>query len=286
LNMLLRFPGVVAQNVLYVPTAVADDETVLIGADTYEVDIINSDSGDDTADDSWSNTTDPLTVDMTAYTGIDAVLAVGDLIRAETEYMRVTVIAGHSYTFERGACGTTPASHADAVDIYISDSPGTTNIPVGLDTTLTPAAGTDALLATINEVGTEAVIAVDIGTTEMLLVADAVGAVVLGCTETLAGANNVWAAATMLGGAAAAIKKMVLVDRVPNATEVTLGNMHFAFDFVPVAVLVAVIATSGGAVTAWDGETVIDNTNKLVSLGNGGSVDWATTSTVTVLVIE
>ena len=61
----------------------------------------------------------------------------------------------------------------------------------------------------------------------------------LACAETLAGANNVWAATALYGGADA-FKGEQLQGRVANASEVALGSMRFVFPFVPVAAVVQV----------------------------------------------
>ncbi len=83
------------------------------------------DSGDDTQGGEFNNTTDPLTVDISGanYPNLNGVLAVGDIVHIDAEYLRVTVVAGDNITFARGAEGSSAAVHADAVDIYLSSNP-------------------------------------------------------------------------------------------------------------------------------------------------------------------
>ncbi|MGH9462013.1 MAG: hypothetical protein ACRD1X_12390 [Vicinamibacteria bacterium] len=149
----------------------------------------------------------------------------------------------------------------------------------------TPAAATNALITAVNASGTELVAAVDIGDNEVLIVADAVGAVVLACAESLGGANNGWASATMYGGAAAALKALSVQRRVPNAAEVALGNMHFAFSFEPVVVALLVYPTATpGEAKAFDGAvSVVGNVATVV---DDGAVNLAETDTVVLIVTE
>lgn len=160
---------------------------------------------------------------------------------------------------------------------------GVGTIRVDVVAAQTPTAATDALIAAINASGTEAVTAVDIGNNEVLIVADAVGAVALACTTDMTGVGNAWAAAAMYGGAAPATKKLVAQSRAPNATEVTMGNMHFQFDFAPTVVSVWVRVAATGLVVAWGGTFAI--TGNRLTLTNGTNPDFADTDLVTVVVI-
>lgn len=105
------------------------------------------------------------------------------------------------------------------------------------------------------------------------------------CTETLTGSNNAWANATSYGGAGTpdGIPNFALVKRAAIAQEVTLGNLHFVFDFAPVSVVVQVRDSSGVA-KAWDGAVTI--TGKRVIVDNTGSTDFAATDVVTLLATQ
>ena len=183
--------------VLEVVDDVVDGETVTIGSDTYQIDIINTDSTDDTAGGNWNNTTDPLTVDCTGMAIL--ALGVGDLLRIENEIMKVTGIdpATDEYTFARGRCGTTAAAHADAEDIYISDAPGMLDIPIGMVATLTPTVFAAALEQEVEEESTHnlAVLITTpaVGDCNVEVVAVSQQALIT-TGETLSGVGNIWQA--------------------------------------------------------------------------------------------
>lgn len=282
----VKFPGLNALGVLRVASDVADGQLVEIGADVYEVDIINTDSGDDTAGGSWNNVTNPLTVDLAGagYANLRGAVIVGDLIRVGNEIMKVTAIAGTLHTFARGRCGTTAAAHLNAQDIFHSDAPGMTNIPVGLVVTLTPTVYTAALAPEINAENTEGVRATRISANEVLVHLMDAAATQLDLAESLAGANNAWDTAATRGGAAAALPRLARASRVPNAQEVALGNLHVVLPFEPAAVIVQVRVTASGAVKAWDGNTVVSGSR--VTLTNTGGTNWAQTDTIHVIAME
>lgn len=100
-------------------------------------------------------------------------------------------------------------------------------------------------------------------------------------TETLAGSNNAWANATASVGNGPAIgaENVVLVKRVPTATEVTAQNMAFPFAFNPTAAEVSV-RTGAGVQRAWDGALTISG--NLVLVTSSGSTDIQASDIVTV----
>ncbi len=271
-------PGSCAVNSLRVATDVVSAETVTIGTEVYEVEIVNTDSTDNTAGGSF-NTTAVVTVLAATYPGLSTTL--GSLIRIENEILRL-IGTGTYLTYSRGASGTTAATHANALDIYKGDGVTAGRIAVGLVTTLTPTAFTAALVGDINSQTAQSVTATLVSVNEILLSANAVGAVILATTETLAGANNAWAATAMYGGRAQAVRKFAIQTRVPKALDVTLGSMKFVYDFTPtlVQVFVVVTATPGVAV-AWDG--VVTIASGLVTIDNAGSTDWTTAHTLLVI---
>jgi hypothetical protein len=183
---------------------------------------------------------------------------------ADTE---TVVIGQDTYEFDRAANGVTAGRIA--VTAHADD---------------TPTNATDALIAKINTSGTERVTAVDIGNNEILLVATDVGAIVIPCTETMAGTNNAYAANAMYGGSGIANTRQETAPRFPTTQEVNLGNLHFYFDFTVKQAIPSVIVTSTGTVKKWDGNYTI--TGPRVTLDNTGSTDWATTDTVTVTAFE
>lgn len=277
-GLLAYDPGQIAVNSLRLASDVVSAETLTIGADVYEIEIVNTDSTDNTAGGSFVGTA-VVTVLAATYPHLSTTL--GSLIRVENELMRL-IASGTYLSYSRGASGTTAATHADANDIYKADGVTAGRIAVGLVTTLTPTAAMPALVADINSQGTELVTAVQISVNELLLKARSVGAITIATTETLAGANNAWAATAMYGGKAQAVRKISIQQRVPKALDVTFGTMRFQFDFTPTLVQVFVIVTATpGIALAWDGAIVI--ANGLVTCDNTGAVDWATTNTLLVI---
>ncbi len=102
------------------------------------------------------------------------------------------------------------------------------------------------------------------------------------CTETLAGSNNVFAAAAMFGGAdvPAELPAASIVKRAATATEVTLLKMHFIFGHDVSAAFVQVRDTSG-VIKAFDGATTYSG--RRVTLASSGSTNIAATDEVTVI---
>lgn len=276
-------PGARATNTLRVASNVVDQTTVTVGKDVYEVHVLNTDTNVNVSGGDLNNTNLEATVTITAHG-----LTVGAYLRVENEHMVVTeVVDVDNVKVLRGYAGTTIATHADATDIFkAAQAPGAGRIPVTIGATLTPTVFTTQFVAVANAAGLEPISYVRVSANEVIATADKAGAVVTACTETLAGANNVWAAATMYGGRAASNHRRVSFQtRVPNATEVALENMHFLFDFAPtvLAVLVRVTATPGVA-KAWDGAVTV--TGNRVTLDNAGTTDWAATDTVFLIVSE
>lgn len=275
-------PGRRAIDVLRLANNVASTETITIGSDVYEINIVNTDTTEDTADDELNNTTNPVNVTIAEHG-----LVAGDLIRVENEIMKVLgVVSEDVVAVRRGHSGTTNAAHADGENIYKAGTPATgSRKEVGLVTTLTPTAAGAAIAAVINSDGTEAVTATVIGNNEVLIAADDVGAVVLACTETLGGANNAWSAAAMYGGRAAGQRNLSIQKRVPTATEVALETMHFMFSFTPTLVipLVRVTATPG-LLKAFDGAVTISGGR--VTIAADGATDYAETDDVIVIATD
>ena len=116
--------------------------------------------------------------------------------------------------------------------------------------------------------------------TYLKLFSTSAGVFALACTETLAGSNNGWASATMVGGEGPQAVKRWSAKRVPTATEVTLGILTFSFPFaVDRITSVVVTVTSTGAVKVIDGSLAVVSGNH-VTLDNTGNMDWAATDTV------
>jgi hypothetical protein len=282
-NSQVEDSGRKAVNVLRLAANVVSQETVTIGADVFEVNVVNTDTTVNVGGGELAVGTPSISQITIAAHG----LAVGDLIRVENEIMKVIgVVSVNKVTVRRGHSATVIATHADATDIFKAGTAAAAGrIEVGVVATLTPTVFGAALVAVINTEGTAGVTATAISANEVLITANTAGAVVTACTETLSGANNVWAAAAMYGGRAAGQRRVSVQRRVPNATEVALGNMHFVFDFAPVSVSARVVTTATpGVVKAWDGAVTI--TGNRATLDNTGATDFAATDTVELVVTD
>lgn len=157
-------------------------------------------------------------------------------------------------------------------------------IRVDCNAGVTPAIASASIVAAINGNTKQGIIAVAISANEILIYTDPKSpARLLACTETLAGANNAWAAAVMYGGGSEAAKGDQLVARAANAQEVAIGNAHFVFPFT-VGVAGASVRSAAGIPIAWNGAITISGNR--VTLDNSGATDWAATDVLTVHAAE
>lgn len=152
----------------------------------------------------------------------------------------------------------------------------------------TPAQATDALISAINTLGTQPVHAVDISNNIILLVADAPGPFSAALDHTMQGANNGWSAATMTGGEAAGVKRVVRMELVPTAVEVALDRISIPLDFAPAAAIVQPRVTATGAPFAWSGTVALQGggAHRVDLINAGDASDFATTHTLTVVIYE
>jgi len=297
----MDYPGSLANGILRASGNYADGQTVTIGTDVFEIDPITTDSTDVCSGGDFNNTTDPLTVelDATAYPVISpsgtGPLIVGELIYIGTEYLRVTAIDGDNVTFERGAGGSTAAAHANTSAIYTSAAtPAATKIPVGVQTTLTPAAVTPILAATINEDPGTSHQANDVTAKSLesgavlMIVADSVGVVALPTTET--GTNLAWDHTAMRRGAALGRKQVFSTAIVPDSEEATAGTIYIPLPFDPSVVQIMVVTTSTGAMKLWNGDTIITvaaaGVPAYLTVNNDGSTDWTANETIYIIAVE
>ena len=192
-----------------------------------------------------------------------------------TDKVIITAIAG-------GTAGDAITLAEDA-DNVAKDAATLGTTTAGVDPTATEV-GT-ALTAAINNRATERVEATKISANEVLVFAKTAQVLELACAETLTGTNNAWASATMYGGSVSRSRRIYKATRVPTAVEVALGNMHFKLPFTPTFAEVKVhISATPGILKDWDGAVTIAGDR--VTVGNGGSTDWAQTDTLEVLFLE
>ncbi len=118
--------------------------------------ITGTDSSDNTQGTDF-NTAEEILITGFATSYTNSTGLVGDIIRIESEVMRIIKISGNDYTFERGAGGTTAATHATPGDIYIfplftlaswlvepgmAKAMGTYDLPLHLDAVKVTLSGT------------------------------------------------------------------------------------------------------------------------------------------------
>lgn len=165
----------------------------------------------------------------------------------------------------------------DTVPTSVTSGRTSVDVSAGVTPTLAGTALTTAINA--SSCGMRAV---KISASEVLVYSASGSNTAFATTETLAGANNVWAAATAFGGSAqpSEVPVPVILSRVPTATEVTLQTFHFPLNFNPTAVTLQ-IRTSAGVIRAWDGAITI--AANVVSISSSGSTDIAASDVVTIL---
>jgi len=281
-----------------------DRETLTIGSDVYQLVDLSTDSTVDVLT-FWNNT--DVVVTQTAIDPADYSFSVGQYVAVESEIAIVTGIVVNSATdwdvsFYRGVAGTTVAAHAT----------GTTAIEVQGVTALTAGAITVPATAVTQAVGLDALAAVIGGTNrgpsdyggvvnslpQVIDTAwtfyntdDVIGLLVSkvggerAVTLAEACANAVWSDTASAGGSSVYATPHYAMTRVPSAADVTLGTLYFKTNVLTLAVEAFVYTTATGAAVAWDGTaTIVDRVNGIVSLDNGGLVDWAATDTVVLYV--
>jgi hypothetical protein len=300
-SQIVKDEGARATGVLRVTGVIVDGQNVVIGADTYVADQIDQDSTDTCKNGEWNNTTAEVVIDMNStdypQIGVGGIvpLVLGELIYIETEYMRVITIASDNVTFERGACGSTPANHVDTTQIDISagtEAPG--GIPVGHQGAGDLAAGVMTVLiaGAINEdnIPTEDVSAVDVAGdgSELFIVADAVGVVTLALTETHG--NAVWDDGNMRRGAAAAVRQIYTAVIDIDTEEATANLVYVPIPFTPAAVIVQVTGGADGVQLQWAGDVIINAAAgampAYLELNNDGAVNFANTDEFHILCIS
>jgi len=326
INKLLAGQRTKAVNVLRVAAAVSDAETVTIGGEIFEVSLISATGDITSGNievNLFSNAiasqgtlsmatiptaNDTLTIDTTVYTfkasasasgevnlGANAAAAQANLVAAvagdalNSAHPTVTMAAFAANdavitAIKAGVSGdtiVTTETFTPAGDVFDAGTLGTTT--AGADPTAEEFI--DGVLPVINASSTK-VTAVKLGAAALLLVARDSGPEAHACTETLAGTNNVFAAAAMYGGRQinSGIKRFSIDSRVPNATEVTTAFMVFAFPFPVAHATVSSKVTSTNAKSLIDPDILISGNN--VILNKDGATDFAATDTVTVIAFE
>lgn len=273
--------GVKASGTLTLTENAANTNTVTIGAKVYtlQTTLTNVDGNvkiGATASDTLDNLIAAITLGAGAGTNYAAAMTVHPTVTAAAG-------AGDTMTVTAKVTGTEANAYATTDTLAGSSAFGAATLQNGANPTA--AEFTTSLNAAINanNIGFQST---RVSANEILIVTSDGDNAAVACTETLAGANNAWAAAATFGGAAPArgVPVSLLVARVPTAVEVALGTMHFFFGFAPSAAVGFARVTASGAVKAWDGAITVSGNR--VTLDNAGSVDWAATDTVLCLASE
>lgn len=313
-------PGVRALNILNVGANVVGGDTINVGVDAYQVDIINTDSLVNTDAGApgalgATGTHALVTLGAAPATAINA----GDVIRIESELLLVLrKLSTITYVCARAYGGSVIAAHAANLDVFVSSAVPATKISVPLVITLTPAAFAAAFVAVFNfaapageslpirtptlQARYTAMPTLGLGLgAEILVVAKAAGVDVTATIEEFANStDNVWSTATMAGGTDPGVAASEASVRVPTATEELLGEMHFAFPFAVRSVFAAVRITASGIVKLFAGTVLIgygESTDAqlpttIVTLRNVGAAStayaapFASTDTVHVIAFE
>lgn len=311
--LLPYIPAKFAINTLLAPSDITADDTVTIAGVVFQCKALTTDS---TRTASLNNSEDMSLLTLSGASGTPTTCVAGDLLRIDNEIVKIMRVITESTVFvvARHRCGTTVAAHA-AASVYQASAVSATNVPFGVNATLTPAVWVPSLVAEINNAragstsdaerpSAKASTIFDPGSTasdaaragkvvaaawsDRMTLTSAIGeASVLACTDGLTAAGNIWVSAAMRGGAAAAERRIFNASRVPVAGEVTLGKMDFAVPFTPTQVFVRVVTTATGVTLLWVGGATYDADKDILTIDNTGGVpDWATTDTVHVLAIE
>lgn len=269
--------GTKATNVLVLAGNAANTETVVVAGKTYTF------------------KTAITTADGDVLVGASAAESATNLYKAAS----LSIGAGTNY-----GSGMTANTNAEAVAVtttsvwFRATSPGVAGNLATTETggsiafansTLVSGAGpnpaTDPFLVTnivriINTSNRIGVAATVIATNQILIQRLAPGLRGYTCSETFAGAS--WSATAMAGGRQSdPVIAPTVIQRVPTATEETVGRIDFTFPFTPTFAQVAVRGTNGIPL-GWNGAVAI--TGNRVTVSNSGTVDWgAATNYVTLI---
>lgn len=181
----------------------------------------------------------------------------------------------------------TATTNADTTQLFVAKVTGTGgNALASTETCANSAFGAATLASGANptaENGTDAFVAATNASVDAPINAVKISANEVVCytrvlnknwasTETLAGSNNVWAAAAFYGQSVGKVSDPPLTAqfRTATATEVTLQTMHFFFAFAPTGAIIQ-IRNTDGTVKVSDGAMTISG--RRVTWASSGSTD-------------
>lgn len=283
-------PGRLASNTLHLADDVVDGETVTIGDEVYEAQVINTDSTDNTANGDFNSEDSPLVVPgaVQRYANIDFVE--GLVIRIEDEMLRVTAINPNGMvTFARAQSFTEVAAHVDAVDIFVGPGPTEEgNILVGLNTELANWHFLTALSLDITEHSANVHAEAPDEFAMMIWPKTDDFTMALACSHTLSASGATWTRDEMFGNEAPGNKRIAFQVHVVNAAEAACGYIAIVFpsDFIIAKVLVT-RAQDGSAHLLEDDYTGFANmNNNVVTISPGGAAPLTEGDRLTLIVAE
>lgn len=282
--------GAQACNLLNVSGVVIDTETITIGAttaaDVFEVEQCNTDTTKTTT--AALNTTQKTIPIETGH----GVVAGNIILIGTTEFCKVVYAAATSLTVIRG-WGLGPAAHAKSAAVYKGAGYTAGNIPVPMQkTTLTAEAfinhwiAVHALAKARGELKASADLTLNKLTAALVLaVMDAPGASALATTETFT--NAAWRAATMASGNDPDPTRLMYIEHVCTAQDVTNTKIYLPVPSAPKAILgVQLFLATGIEKAQWNGVLAyVAGPPKQITLDNAGNADWADTDVIKVLVL-
>ena len=266
--------------VLALTGVVVDQETFTLGDDVYEVNVVATDTTQDTGTGGEFNNTSPvINVPITG-------AAVGDVYLIESEFVIVLEASASSAYVSRGFAGSTIAAHGNSLTIFGADqqvAAGNFAVPVSS----TAAATADDQIAAAVQFWTDGGYSKGLGggigvRVENGLKVDAVLAAAStivfgypadgGVATTAEGFTNGTLTAFINGIEPASQVRSTIYHTVV-AGDVSAGNVDY---FAPFTVVKAnaVVKDSTGNVLAWDGAVSILG-GRVVRVDNGGATDWA-----------
>ena len=268
---------------------VVDQETFTLGSDVYEINVVATDNGLDTGTGGEFNNTSPvINVPL-------AGLAVGDVIRVESEFMKVIEASASSAYVSRGFAGSTIATHGNSLTVFEAVqqvAAGNFDVPVSATAAAT---ADDQIVAAVQfwtdggyskglgggiGVRVENGLKVDAflapGTTTVGFAYPADG----GVAATAEGFTNGTITA-FGGGVEPASQQYAKIIHKVTAADVSAGYVDFVAPFTVDEAFATVYLTTGLVDEAWDGAVTVTS-GRHVRVDNAGASDWAAGETLVV----
>lgn len=268
---------------------VVDQETFSLGGDTYEINVVATDSTQDTGTGGELNNTAPVV--NIPYTGA----AKGDVIRVESEFMVVLDASATSAFVSRGFAGSTIAAHGNSLTIFKAVQQvvaGNLAVPVSATAAAT---ADDQIVAAVNfysdggyatglgggtgvtvQNGLKVDAFLSDGTTTVGFAYPADGGVATTAETFTNGTITAFA-----GGVEPASQQYSKIVHKITAGDVSAGSIDFVAPFTVNEAFAAVYLATGLIDEAWDGAVVVTS-GRLVTVNNAGASDWAAGETLVV----